>query len=76
MALYDANRKLKKDIIITIDKGIIVKTEEKEFESGRNGMDGNISIIDPPERPIPPIQEQPKAKSFWRSLIDRLGFEK
>ena len=51
MALYDANRKLKKDIIITINKGIILKTEEKEFESGRNGMDGIISIIDPPERP-------------------------
>jgi hypothetical protein len=76
MALYDANRKLKKDIIITIDKGIIVKTEEKEFESGRNGMDGIIGIIDPPERPFPPVQEQPKAKSFWRRLVDRLRFEK
>ena len=76
MALYDANRKLKKDIIITIDKGIIVKTEEKEFESGRKGMDGITGIIDRPERPIPPIQEQPKAKSFWRRFVDRLRFEK
>ena len=75
MELYDANRKLNKDIILKIDKGLIIATEEKDFESNRKGIYGIKSIIDPPERPGPVFQEQAKAISFWRRLICYFGFK-
>jgi hypothetical protein len=72
MELYKANRNLNKDIVITFDKGVLVKTEEKEFEKDRQGIYGISSIIDPPESPFPPIEEKSNTTSFWRRLIDKI----
>lgn len=71
MESYKANRNLDKDIIITIDRGVVVKTEEKEYEKNRKGVYGISSIIDPPVRPLSTINVESKFKIFLRRLFNK-----
>ena len=71
MESYKANRNLDKDIVITIDRGVVVKTEEKEYEKDRKGVHGISSIIEPPVRPFSSINVKSRFKIFLRRLFHK-----
>ena len=71
MESYKANRNLDKDIVITIDRGVVVKTEEKEYEKDRKGVHGISSIIEPPVRPFSSISVKSRFKFFLRRLFHK-----